>query len=76
MAVDAAAKTNPIRADVKDSFVMAKKHGVTLRTLRFYEAKGLIAPRREDGTRSRVAASISSPATIVHSPPLHVEGKE
>ena len=30
---------------------MAKRHGVTLRTLRFYEDKGLLAPRREGSTR-------------------------
>ena len=30
---------------------MAKRHGVTLRTLRFYEDKGLLAPRREGITR-------------------------
>ena len=30
---------------------MARKYGVTLRALRFYEDKGLIAPRREGSTR-------------------------
>ncbi|MGE0502157.1 MAG: MerR family DNA-binding transcriptional regulator [Rhizobiaceae bacterium] len=30
---------------------MAKTFGVTLRTLRFYEDKGLIGPRREGATR-------------------------
>lgn len=30
---------------------MAKSFGVTLRALRFYEDKGLIAPRREGATR-------------------------
>ena len=30
---------------------MAKKYGVTLRTLRFYEDKGLINPKREGSTR-------------------------
>jgi DNA-binding transcriptional MerR regulator len=30
---------------------MAKRHGVTLRTLRFYEDKGLLAPKREGNTR-------------------------
>lgn len=30
---------------------MAKKHGVTLRTLRFYEDKGLLNPRRDGSTR-------------------------
>lgn len=30
---------------------MAKKYGVTLRTLRFYEDKGLLNPKREGSTR-------------------------
>ena len=30
---------------------MAKEHGVTLRTLRFYEDKGLIHPKRDGTTR-------------------------
>ena len=30
---------------------MAKKYGVTLRTLRFYEDKGLLTPKREGTTR-------------------------
>ena len=30
---------------------MAKTYGVTLRTLRFYEDKGLLEPRREGNTR-------------------------
>ena len=30
---------------------MAKEHGVTLRTLRFYEDKGLIRPKRDGTTR-------------------------
>jgi DNA-binding transcriptional MerR regulator len=30
---------------------MARKYGVTLRALRFYEDKGLIAPKREGSTR-------------------------
>ena len=30
---------------------MARKHGVTLRALRFYEDKGLIAPKRDGSTR-------------------------
>ncbi|MER8372253.1 MerR family DNA-binding transcriptional regulator [Mesorhizobium sp. M1406] len=30
---------------------MAKKYGVTLRTLRFYEDKGLLNPRRDGSTR-------------------------
>jgi len=30
---------------------IAKKYGVTLRTLRFYEDKGLLAPKREGSTR-------------------------
>jgi len=50
---DAAAKTNGV--EVADSLMrigeMAKKHGVTHRALRFYEDKGLLAPRREGSTR-------------------------
>ncbi|RUM99144.1 MerR family DNA-binding transcriptional regulator [Pseudaminobacter arsenicus] len=30
---------------------IAKKYGVTLRTLRFYEDKGLLTPKREGSTR-------------------------
>jgi DNA-binding transcriptional MerR regulator len=30
---------------------MAKRHGVTLRTLRFYEDKGLLSPVRDGSTR-------------------------
>lgn len=30
---------------------MAREHGVTLRALRFYEDKGLLAPRREGASR-------------------------
>ena len=30
---------------------MAKRHGVTLRALRFYEDKGLLAPKREGSSR-------------------------
>ena len=30
---------------------LAKRHGLTHRTLRFYEDKGLLAPRREGNTR-------------------------
>ena len=30
---------------------MAKKYGVTLRTLRFYEDKGLLSPQRDGDTR-------------------------
>jgi DNA-binding transcriptional MerR regulator len=30
---------------------MAKKYGVTLRTLRFYEDKGLLSPQRDGNTR-------------------------
>lgn len=49
---DAAANENNL-AD--EEFVrigeMAKKYGVTLRTLRFYEDKGLLNPKREGSTR-------------------------
>lgn len=55
MAADAAANANEIGADVQDGFIrigeMAKKHDVTLRTLRFYEDKGLLNPKREGATR-------------------------
>jgi DNA-binding transcriptional MerR regulator len=52
---DAAAKTNEVGVEVADGLIrigeMAKRHGVTHRTLRFYEAKGLLAPRREGSMR-------------------------
>ena len=54
-AADAAAKTHDMGVEVADGLIrigeMAKRHGVTLRTLRFYEDKGLLAPRREGSTR-------------------------
>ena len=54
-AADAAAKTHEMGVEVADGLIrigeMAKRHGVTLRTLRFYEDKGLLAPRREGSTR-------------------------
>jgi DNA-binding transcriptional MerR regulator len=54
-AADAAAKTNEMGVEVDDGLIrigeMAKRHGVTLRTLRFYEDEGLLAPRREGTTR-------------------------
>src|SRR5262245_60922919 len=54
-AADTAAKTTEFGVEEHDGFIrigeMAKKHGVTLRTLRFYEDKGLITPRREGSTR-------------------------
>ena len=47
---EAAANTNDIPAEAGEEFVrigeMAKKYGVTLRTLRFYEDKGLLNPKR------------------------------
>ena len=52
---DAVAKASEMDAEVGDGLVrigeMAKRYGVTLRTLRFYEDKGLLAPRREGSTR-------------------------
>jgi DNA-binding transcriptional MerR regulator len=54
-AADAAAKTNEMGVEVNDGLIrireMAKRHGVTMRTLRFYEDKGLLAPRRKGSTR-------------------------
>lgn len=42
-------------AETADEYIrigeMAKEHGVTLRTLRFYEDKGLIQPKRDGSTR-------------------------
>ena len=42
-------------SEAGDDFIrigeMAKKYGVTLRTLRFYEDKGLLNPKREGTTR-------------------------
>ncbi len=54
-AADVAANTNEIDMEAPDGFIrigeMAKKHEVTLRTLRFYEDKGLLNPKREGATR-------------------------
>ena len=50
-----AANTNNSPAESGADFVrigeMAKNYDVTLRTLRFYEDKGLLAPKREGSTR-------------------------
>lgn len=50
-----AANTNTLPDADSDEFVrigeMAKKYGVTLRTLRFYEDKGLLNPKRDGSTR-------------------------
>jgi DNA-binding transcriptional MerR regulator len=52
---DAAAKANEMGTEAEGGHIrigeMAKRHGVTLRTLRFYEDKGLLAPKREGSTR-------------------------
>ena len=52
---EAAANSNDIPAEAGEEFVrigeMAKKYGVTLRTLRFYEDKGLLNPKRDGSTR-------------------------
>jgi DNA-binding transcriptional MerR regulator len=54
-AADVAANTNEIGMETQDGYIrigeMAKKHEVTLRTLRFYEDKGLLNPKREGATR-------------------------
>ena len=46
---------NDVSAETEDGFMrigeMSKNYGVTLRTLRFYEDKGLLAPRRDGTTR-------------------------
>ncbi|MER9211868.1 MerR family DNA-binding transcriptional regulator [Mesorhizobium sp. M0663] len=51
----AAANTNDMSSEAGDELVrigeMAKKYGVTLRTLRFYEDKGLLNPQRDGSTR-------------------------
>ena len=52
---DAPLRSRPARADRDDTFVMvtdlARELGTTARALRFYEDKGLIAPRRVGATR-------------------------
>ena len=52
---EAAANTNDIPTEAGEEFArigeMAKKYGVTLRTLRFYEDKGLLNPHRDGSTR-------------------------
>ena len=52
---EAAANTNDIPSDAGEDLArigeMAKKYGVTLRTLRFYEDKGLLNPHRDGSTR-------------------------
>lgn len=51
MSVDAAA----VSGSLADSYIrigeIARTYGVTLRTLRFYEDKGLISPKREGSAR-------------------------
>ena len=52
---EAAANTNDMSSEAGEELVrigeMAKKYGVTLRTLRFYEDKGLLNPKRDGATR-------------------------
>jgi DNA-binding transcriptional MerR regulator len=54
-AADSAVMANEVSALADEVFIrigeMAKRHGVTLRALRFYEDKGLLAPKREGSTR-------------------------
>jgi len=49
------ANINNAPKDIAEDFVrigeMAKTFGVTLRTLRFYEDKGLLSPKRDGATR-------------------------
>jgi len=50
-----AANNNSVLAESTDGFArigeLARKYGVTLRTLRFYEDKGLLNPHRDGTTR-------------------------
>jgi DNA-binding transcriptional MerR regulator len=52
---ETAANTNGISKEQAEDFVrigeMARQFGVTLRTLRFYEDKGLLNPKRDGATR-------------------------
>ena len=52
---EAAANTNDMSDKAGEDLVrigeMAKNYGVTLRTLRFYEDKGLLNPQRDGSTR-------------------------
>ena len=54
-AADSAAAIDDVMMDDSNEYIrigeMAKRFGVTLRTLRFYEDKGLINPKREGSTR-------------------------
>src|SRR5262245_54337723 len=50
-----AANSNSVQADSTDGYTrigeLARQYDVTLRTLRFYEDKGLLAPHRDGTTR-------------------------
>jgi DNA-binding transcriptional MerR regulator len=50
-----AANTNNVTEESSDGYArigeLARQYGVTLRTLRFYEDKGLLTPHREGTTR-------------------------
>jgi DNA-binding transcriptional MerR regulator len=52
---ETAANANDISVETGEDLArigeMAKKYGVTLRTLRFYEDKGLLNPKRDGSTR-------------------------
>lgn len=52
---EAAANTNDVSDEGAEGYYrigeMAKAFGVTLRTLRFYEDKGLLSPKRDGSTR-------------------------
>ena len=66
--VPPAADAAPSAPGAPDEFTiseLAKEFGVTLRTLRFYEDKGLIAPRRQGLTRLYSAADRDRLALIL-----------
>ena len=58
-----AANSNSADADAGDGYArigeLAKEYGVTLRTLRFYEDKGLLTPHREGTTRLYVRRDVA-----------------
>jgi DNA-binding transcriptional MerR regulator len=53
--IDAANNNDSVSTQAADSYArigeLARKYGLTLRTLRFYEDKGLLSPQRDGTTR-------------------------
>ena len=62
-------KEAPVAPDVSEGFTigqLAREAGVTLRTLRFYQSKGLLAPQRSGSARIFTPQDRAALALILH----------